>query len=84
MGIRGAPGEAPATFLLRAEELLGGKVKLTLLGKALCVARYSDHKLKPAQVERAKKTYYALLSQMRLSQKLRLYAHRFVHGIRLS
>lgn len=83
MGIRAEAGEAPATFLLRAQEQLGGRVQLITLGKALCVARYSSHKLKPVQTERAEKTYRALLRLMRPKQKLRLYARRFAHGIKL-
>ena len=77
------PGEAPATYLLRCQEALGGRVVLMKLGKSLCVARYGARRLKPIAAERAEATYraaYALLSPL---QKLRLHAHRFVHGLSL-
>ena len=80
MGIRAAPGEAPATFLLRAQQTLGNRVKLTTLGKALCIVRYSPYKLSRTQPERAQKTYLALLSIMRMPQKAHLYARRLVYG----
>lgn len=78
MGIAAMPGEAPATFLLRAQTQLGDAVKLTTLGKALCVAQYSAHTLKSSQPERAQRTYSALLALMKPMQKLRLYARRAV------
>ena len=78
MGIAAMPGEAPATFLLRAQTQLGDAVKLTTLGKALCVAQYSAHTLKSSQPERAEKTYSALLALMKPMQKLRLYARRLL------
>ena len=78
MGIAAMPGEAPATFLLRAQTQLGDAVKLTTLGKALCVAQYSAHTLKSSQPERAEKTYSALLALMKPTQKLRLYARRLL------
>lgn len=78
MGIAAMPGEAPATFLLRAQTQLGDAVKLTTLGKALCVAQYSAHTLKSSQPERAEKTYSALLTLMKPMQKLRLYARRLL------
>lgn len=73
-------GEAPASYLWRAQEALGGKPTLTHLGKAVCIARYSRHRLTRAQVERAQKTYAALLSRMTLAQKLRMYARRLRLG----
>ena len=84
MGIAAMPGEAPATFLLRAQTQLGEAVKLTTLGKALCVAQYSAHTLKRTQPERAEKTYSALLARMKPMQKLRLYLRRLLpkKGIR--
>lgn len=78
MGIAAMPGEAPATFLLRAQTQLGDAVKLTTLGKALCVAQYSAHTLKRTQPERAEKTYSALLARMKPMQKLRLYLRRLL------
>ena len=83
MGIAPLPGEAPASFLWRAQSELHDAVKLTGLGKALCVAQYSGRALKHTQPERAQKVYAALLAQMTLRQKLRLYMRRFVRGIRL-
>ena len=83
MGIAPMPGEAPASFLWRAQSELHDAVKLTGLGKALCVAQYSGRALKHTQPERARKVYAALLAQMTLRQKTRLYARRFVRGIRL-
>lgn len=78
MGIAAMPGEAPATFLLRAQTQLGDAVKLTTLGKALCVAQYSAHTLKRTQPERAEKTYSDLLALMKPMQKLRLYMRRLL------
>ena len=78
MGIAAMPGEAPATFLLRAQTQLSDAVKLTTLGKALCVAQYSAHTLKRTQPERAEKTYSALLARMKPMQKLRLYLRRLL------
>ena len=78
MGIAAMPGEAPATFLLRAQTQLGDAVKLTTLGKALCVAQYSAHTLKRTQPERAEKTYSDLLALMKPMQKLRLYLRRLL------
>lgn len=78
MGIAAMPGEAPATFLLRAQTQLGDAVKLTTLGKALCVAQYSAHTLKRTQPERAEKTYSDLLARMKPMQKLRLYVRRLL------
>ena len=83
MGLAPLPGEAPASFLWRAQSELHDAVKLTGLGKALCVAQYSGRALKRTQPERARKVYAALLAQMTLRQKTRLYARRFVRGIRL-
>lgn len=83
MGIAPLPGEAPASFLWRAQSELHDAVKLTGLGKALCVAQYSGRTLKRTQPERAQKVYAALCAQMTLRQKLRLFARRFIRGIRL-
>ena len=60
MGIAPLPGEAPASFLWRAQTQLHDAVKLTGLGKALCVAQYSGRTLKRTQPERAQKVYAAL------------------------
>ncbi len=67
----------------RADEL-GDAVKLTTLGKALCVAQYSAHTLKRTQPERAEKIYSDLLALMKPMQKLRLYLRRLLpkRGIR--
>ena len=83
MGIAPLPGEAPASFLWRAQGELHDAVKLTGLGKALCVAQYSGRALKRTQPERAQKVYAALFAQMTPRQKLRLFARRFIRGIRL-
>ena len=78
MGIAPLPGEAPASFLWRAQGELHDAVKLTGLGKALCVAQYSGRALKRTQPERAQKVYAALFAQMTPWQKLRLFARRFI------
>lgn len=83
MGIAPLPGEAPASFLWRAQGELHDAVKLTGLGRALCVAQYSGRTLKRTQPERAQKVYAALFAQMTPRQKLRLFARRFIRGIRL-
>ena len=69
-----------ASFLWRAQGELHDAVKLTGLGKALCVAQYSGRALKRTQPERAQKVYAALFAQMTLRQKLRLFARRFIRG----
>lgn len=81
MGIRAAPGEAPASFLLRAQEQLGGQPPLTRVGKALCIAAYSSYRLKPSQVEHAGRVYRALVGRMTLRQRLSLYAGRLLRGL---
>jgi len=78
------PGEPPATYLLRCQEALGGRIMLMKLGKSICIARYSARRLKPAAAKKAEETYrtaYALLTPL---QKLRLHAHRFVHGLSIN
>ena len=84
MGLAPLPGEAPASFLWRAQNELHDAVKLTGLGKALCVAQYSGRALKHTQPERAHRVYDELLAQMTLGQKLRLWARRLVRGLPLS
>lgn len=81
MGIRPAPGEGPASYLLRAQEQLGGQPPLTRVGRALCVAAYSGRRLKPAQVEHAERVYRALVRSMTLRQKLSLLLARLLHGL---
>lgn len=83
LGIRPLPGEAPATFLLRAQEACQGRVTLTGVGKALCIARYSPYRLNRVQPERAQKAYRALLALMNPLQRARLYGRRLIRGIRL-
>lgn len=73
--------EAPATYLMRCQEALSGQVILMRLGKALCVARYSARRLKPSAAEKARETYCAVYHLLTPLQKLRLHAHRFVHGL---
>ena len=75
--------EGPASFLARAEETLGGSPVLSGLGKAVCIARYSPHRIARTQVQKAEKTYRALLRRMKPMQLLRMYARRTVRGIRL-
>ena len=83
LGITAQPGEAPASFLLRAQEALGSRVKLLKLGKALCVARYSGHRLKAAQVACGRDAYRAVLGCMTIRQRLRLYTRRVRFGMKL-
>ena len=82
LGISPQAGEAPATFLLRAQELLGGKPSLIHMGKALCVARYSSRRVKPAVCEKAEKTYRAVLDKLTPVMRLKLYARRIVRGMK--
>ena len=77
------PGEAPASYLLRCQQELCGRVMLMHLGQSVCVARYSARRLKPAAARKAEETYRALYGQLTLSQKLRLHIHRFVRGLSL-
>lgn len=81
MGIPSLPGEAPASYLWRAQARTG--VELTRLGEMLCIARYSAHRLKPAGIKRAQRDYAALLSKMTGKQRFALYLRRLRHGLRL-
>ena len=83
MGVAPQQGEAPATYLWRAHEALGGRVNLTSLGRGVCMARYSGRRLKPAAAKKAEKTYRALLSQMKPMQRIRMHRMRFTQGLRL-
>ena len=82
MGIRPQSGEAPASFMERAQTTLGGKPPLVGLGKALCISRYSAHTLARVQVGKAEKTYHALLARMTVRQKAHLITARLVHGLK--
>lgn len=82
LGIAPHEGEAPATFLLRAQETLGGKPPLIAMGKALCLARYSSHRVKSSSCEKAEKLYLAVLDKLTPVMRLRLYARRIVRGIK--
>jgi len=77
------PGEAPATYLLRCQEALNGRVMLMKLGKSLCIARYSSRRLKPVAAQKAEAVYHAAYALLTPRQKLRLHVHRFVHGLPL-
>lgn len=83
MSITGAPGEAPATFLMRAQEQMNGEVELMRLGKSVCAARYSRHKLSPKHVENARRVYRTLLERMHPGQIIRMYARRLLLGKKL-
>ena len=83
MGIAVQPGEAPASFLLRAQEQIGGKTGLLALGKALCLARYSGRRLKSAQAACGETAYRAVLARLTPRQRLRLYARRLRRGMKL-
>ena len=83
LGITAELGEAPASFLLRAQETLGGKPQLTRLGRALCISRYSRHKIKHAALDAAQALYAALLKRMTLRQRITLLRIRLVRGLRL-
>ena len=82
MGIAPHFGEAPASFMERAQTALGGKPPLSGLGKALCISRYSAHTLARVQVGKAQSTYRVLLRRMTLRQRVRMYARRLVHGLK--
>lgn len=83
MGLPLLPGEAPATYLLRCQEALDGRVALIKLGKALCVARYGGRRLKPSAAQKAEATYRAVYALLTPAQRIRLHAHQFVHSISL-
>lgn len=78
LGIRAAAGEPPATFLARAQETLGDAPDLLELGRAVCAARYSRHKISRAQVDQARSVYRALLERMSPAQVICLYARRLL------
>ena len=83
MGLSPADGEAPATFLNRAQEQLGEQSELLSLGKSVCAARYSRHKLSKKQVEHAQAVYAALLERLSFAQAIRMYARRLLLGTRI-
>jgi len=83
MGVEIRQGEAPASYLWRAHEALGGKPDLTQLGRSLCMARYSGRRLKPAAALKAENTYYVLLDRMKPMQRIRMHLLRFRQGLRL-
>jgi len=83
LGLPALADEGPASYLARAEEALGGSPVLSGLGKAVCIARYSAHKIARTQVQKAEKTYCALLKRMKPAQRVRLYARRIVRGVHL-
>lgn len=83
LGVACAPGEAPATFLKRAQEQLSGEVELMRLGRSVCAARYSRHKLSKKHVENAQRVYAALLERMHPGQILSMYARRLLLGKKL-
>jgi len=82
MGIALRSGEAPATFLARAQDALGGKVRLMPMGRALCIARYSRHRLKAVHAEKASETYDQLVSLLSPMQRIRMHLNRFRHGLK--
>lgn len=82
MGIPSMGGEAPASYMERAQSKLGGKPALTALGKAVCISRYSPYNLARVQVEKAERTYRALLARMNPLQKARMFASRLIHGLK--
>ena len=82
LGIAPHCGEAPASYMERAQTALGDNPPLSGLGKALCISRYSAHNLARVQVGKAQSTYRALLRRMTLGQRIRMYAGRLVHGLK--
>ena len=82
MGVSPQQGEAPATYLWRAHEALCGKVNLTQLGRSLCMARYSAKRVKSSAALKAENTYYALLSLMKPTQRIRMHLLRFRQGLK--
>ncbi len=83
MGVVAQPGEAPASFLMRAQQALPTKVSFAPLGKALCVARYSRHRLKAVHADKAQQTYGRVFAMMTPAQTLRFFARRIRYGIKL-
>ncbi|MBQ4265122.1 MAG: transglutaminase domain-containing protein [Clostridia bacterium] len=83
MGLPVQPGEAPATYLLRCQESLGGRIVLLPLGKALCMARYGGKRLKPAAAEKAEKIYRSLYALLTPAQRLAMHLRRSVRGIHI-
>ncbi|MBQ2833541.1 MAG: hypothetical protein IJE71_02940, partial [Clostridia bacterium] len=82
LGLIPSPGEPPATFLLRAQEALHHQVTLIALGKTLCTVRYGGRQAKPAAARKAEKTYLSVLALLTPWQRLRMYAYRFLHGVK--
>lgn len=82
LGLIPSPGEPPATFLLRAQEALQQRVTLISLGKTLCMVRYGGKHAKGAAAKKAEKTYQSVLALLTPWQRLRMYAYRFLHGVK--
>lgn len=83
MGLPPQPGEAPATYLLRAQEALGNRVRLLHMGRALCVARYSRMRLKQKHLKIGESAYRETFRLMTIRQKIKMYAHRLRFGMKL-
>lgn len=83
MGAPPSNGEAPASYMDRVQAQLDVKPPLTELGQAICLARYSPHKLSRTHAAKAEKIYRALLARMTLRNKLRLTLTRIAKGVRL-
>ena len=80
MGAVPGPAEAPATFLTRAQQETGVGVSFTPLMRAVCIARYSSHRLKRSQVQKAEKLYGALFARLSPDAKARLIFRRLIPG----
>lgn len=83
MGLPPLAGEAPATYLLRAQEALSGKVRLLDMGRALCVARYSRMRLKQKHARIGQRAYTGVLALMTIRQRIRMYLRRIRLGMKL-
>jgi len=83
LGFAAAAGEPPATFLNRVQEKLGNEKEFMRLGRSVCTARYSRHKLGPKQVEQAQRVYGIIIMRMTHGQKLGMYAKRMIQGTRM-
>lgn len=83
LGFAAEAGEAPATFLNRVQEKLGDGKEFMRLGRSVCTARYSRHKLSQKQVEQARRVYESIVMRMTLGQRLNMYAKRMVYGTRI-
>ena len=81
MHIMPLPGEAPVSFLKRAQTQLKQPVQLSDMERIVMTAGYSKRRPGSKQIERAERIYRRLIRHMPFVAKMRMYKNRFLHGL---